>query len=263
MRRCSRRSTGGGGLFFRMLSDRVAALTDDHPPQDGELATALWDLAWAGLVTNDTLAPVRVVLGGGGQPRRSGARGAAAGAPGGRSPRDGVPGLGGPVPVRRPACRTPGKAPERSGPGSRGSSTRAPPGAATGAAATAGLTPAGRATGAARAARRCRRAPARPASPGAGPCSRTGRGCRAAPTAPRPRCGRTLWRSRCWIAMACSPGARWPPSGCRAASRRCTPCCGRWRRPASAGEATSSRDLARPSSRCRAPSTGCGRWPGT
>src|SRR6185503_3913084 len=29
---------GGGGLFFRMLSDRVAAVTDDHPPDDGELA---------------------------------------------------------------------------------------------------------------------------------------------------------------------------------------------------------------------------------
>ncbi len=65
---------GGGGLFFRMLSDRVTALTDGHPMQDDELVAALWDLVWAGQVTNDTLAPVRVVLGGGGHPRRSGAQ---------------------------------------------------------------------------------------------------------------------------------------------------------------------------------------------
>jgi ATP-dependent Lhr-like helicase len=87
---------GGGGLFFRMLSNRVTGLTEDHPPEDGELAEALWDLAWAGLVTNDTLAPVRVVLGGGGQPRRSGTRGASAsGIPGADPPAGGVPGFGG------------------------------------------------------------------------------------------------------------------------------------------------------------------------
>ena len=92
---------GGGGLFFRMLSDRVAAVTDDHPPQDGELAAALWDLVWAGLVTNDTLAPVRVVLGGGGQPRRSAARAASAsddaasGALAADPPAGGVPRSGG------------------------------------------------------------------------------------------------------------------------------------------------------------------------
>ncbi len=63
---------GGGGLFFRAISDRAAALTAGHPPEDGELVSALWDLVWAGLVTNDTLAPLRVLLGGGGQPRRLG-----------------------------------------------------------------------------------------------------------------------------------------------------------------------------------------------
>ena len=64
---------GGGALFFRMLSDRVAGLLPGaarrgaaHPalPDDGEVAAAIWDLVWAGLLTNDTLAPLRVVLGG-------------------------------------------------------------------------------------------------------------------------------------------------------------------------------------------------------
>ncbi|MCW2897703.1 MAG: associated domain protein, partial [Actinomycetia bacterium] len=56
---------GGGGMFFRMLSDRVAAVLDGHPADDRDLVAALWDLAWAGLVTNDTLAPLRVVTSGG------------------------------------------------------------------------------------------------------------------------------------------------------------------------------------------------------
>ena len=60
---------GGGALFFRMLSDRVAAvlggsLPAPALPHDGEVADAIWDLVWAGLLTNDTLAPLRVVLGG-------------------------------------------------------------------------------------------------------------------------------------------------------------------------------------------------------
>jgi ATP-dependent Lhr-like helicase len=64
---------GGGGMFFRMLSDRVAAVLDGHPADDGDLVSALWDLAWAGLVTNDTLAPLRVVTSGGTAVRRPGA----------------------------------------------------------------------------------------------------------------------------------------------------------------------------------------------
>ena len=52
---------GGGGMFFRMLGDRVAAVLDGHPPDDGDLVSALWDLVWAGLLTNDTLAPLRVL----------------------------------------------------------------------------------------------------------------------------------------------------------------------------------------------------------
>ncbi|AYG05284.1 ATP-dependent helicase [Gryllotalpicola protaetiae] len=47
----------GGGFFFRQLSDAVGS------QDDTVLETALWDLVWAGLVTNDTLAPVRALTG--------------------------------------------------------------------------------------------------------------------------------------------------------------------------------------------------------
>jgi ATP-dependent helicase Lhr and Lhr-like helicase len=62
---------GGGGLFFRMLSDRVAAILGGRPPEDGELVAAVWDLVWAGRLTNDTLAPLRVLTAGGGAQRRT------------------------------------------------------------------------------------------------------------------------------------------------------------------------------------------------
>ncbi len=56
-------------LFFRTLSDRVGS-TDDPA-----LVAALWDLVWAGLVTNDTLAPLRALLGAGrGRDRCGGGR---------------------------------------------------------------------------------------------------------------------------------------------------------------------------------------------
>ena len=63
--------SGGGALFFRMLSDRVASLLGGQLPADSEVADAIWDLVWAGLLTNDTLAPLRVMLGS--QPRRAAA----------------------------------------------------------------------------------------------------------------------------------------------------------------------------------------------
>ena len=63
--------SGGGALFFRMLSDRAAALLSGSLPDDSEVAAAVWDLVWAGLLTNDTLAPLRVALGG--QQRRAAA----------------------------------------------------------------------------------------------------------------------------------------------------------------------------------------------
>jgi len=74
---------GGGALFFRALADRVAAQLrasgDPAPvpqagpgpavprpaapaPADQALAAAIWDLVWAGRLTNDTLAPLRTVL---------------------------------------------------------------------------------------------------------------------------------------------------------------------------------------------------------
>ena len=55
-----------GALFFAQLRAAVPHATDD------EALVALWDLVWAGLVTNDTLAPLRAMLSGGG--RSGGAR---------------------------------------------------------------------------------------------------------------------------------------------------------------------------------------------
>jgi ATP-dependent Lhr-like helicase len=80
--------SGGGALFFRALADRVVdQLTAGKPSRanspDGEgadgrdaagrvralnrvtdqaIAAAIWDLVWAGLLTNDTLAPLRTLL---------------------------------------------------------------------------------------------------------------------------------------------------------------------------------------------------------
>ncbi|MBY3555413.1 ATP-dependent helicase [Modestobacter lapidis] len=56
---------GGRALFFRSLSDRVGS-TDDQA-----LTDVLWDLVWAGALTNDTLAPLRARLTGGGTHRRA------------------------------------------------------------------------------------------------------------------------------------------------------------------------------------------------
>ncbi|MFH9742269.1 DEAD/DEAH box helicase [Streptomyces roseolus] len=56
--------TGGYGLFFRQIADQVRITT--HPDAtDPQLADVLWDLAWSGRLTNDTLAPLRSFLGSG------------------------------------------------------------------------------------------------------------------------------------------------------------------------------------------------------
>ncbi|WP_367123954.1 DEAD/DEAH box helicase [Streptomyces phytohabitans] len=54
---------GGYGLFFRQIADQVRAT---HPEAtDPGLAEAVWDLAWSGRLTNDTVAPLRSLLGSG------------------------------------------------------------------------------------------------------------------------------------------------------------------------------------------------------
>ncbi|MEU5811648.1 ATP-dependent helicase [Streptomyces sp. NPDC047718] len=55
--------SGGYGLFFRQLALSVRA---GHPEAtDLELSEAVWDLAWSGRLTNDSLAPLRSLLGSG------------------------------------------------------------------------------------------------------------------------------------------------------------------------------------------------------
>jgi ATP-dependent Lhr-like helicase len=97
---------GGGALFFRGLADRVVAKVTAAEAEraggadsadsgaatsrmrtlnrvsDQAIAAAMWDLVWAGLLTNDTLAPLRTVLGSGrspGQSRQSASGGASGG----------------------------------------------------------------------------------------------------------------------------------------------------------------------------------------
>jgi ATP-dependent Lhr-like helicase len=71
---------GGGALFFRQLADAVGATLvagGESAPADAVLVTALWDLVWAGLLSNDTLGPVRALTAGKGthRPKRSAPRG--------------------------------------------------------------------------------------------------------------------------------------------------------------------------------------------
>ncbi len=59
----------GGGFFFRQLSDALGAEAG-APVDDTALVTALWDLVWAGRLTNDTLAPLRTLTGSSGAHKR-------------------------------------------------------------------------------------------------------------------------------------------------------------------------------------------------
>jgi ATP-dependent helicase Lhr and Lhr-like helicase len=86
---------GGGALFFRGIADRVVVKVSAAEAEwagggdpagggaaasrmrtlnrvsDQAIASVLWDLVWAGLLTNDTLAPLRTVLGSGWSPGQS------------------------------------------------------------------------------------------------------------------------------------------------------------------------------------------------
>uniref|UniRef100_UPI001E2E9443 Lhr family helicase n=1 Tax=Phytohabitans suffuscus TaxID=624315 RepID=UPI001E2E9443 len=86
----------GQALFFRALSDRLGATSAGSASassgatwsgspaagstwsgggpgglSDEDLAAAVWDLVWAGWLTNDTLAPLRTLLGSGGGAHRA------------------------------------------------------------------------------------------------------------------------------------------------------------------------------------------------
>ena len=81
---------GDQALFFRSLSDRVGS-TDD-----AALVAAVWDLVWSGHLTNDTLAPLRAVLGSPGARSAPGRRRAPTRARYGRAGRPAMPSRTGP-----------------------------------------------------------------------------------------------------------------------------------------------------------------------
>ncbi|WP_189059216.1 ATP-dependent helicase [Longimycelium tulufanense] len=102
----------GGALFFRQLADRVGAelvAAGEEVPDDAAVVTALWDLVWAGLVSNDTLAPLRALVSGRGaahKPRRSAPRGRYARL---RAPRPTMPTRTGPPTVAGRWSLVPGR----------------------------------------------------------------------------------------------------------------------------------------------------------
>jgi len=60
---------GGQALFLRSIAERLAATGAAPSLPEKELVAVLWDLVWAGRLSNDTLAPLRAKLGGGGAHR--------------------------------------------------------------------------------------------------------------------------------------------------------------------------------------------------
>ncbi|HYB88451.1 MAG TPA: crosslink repair DNA glycosylase YcaQ family protein, partial [Streptosporangiaceae bacterium] len=98
---------GGGGMFFRMIADRAAGLLPEAERRgltDTAVAAAIWDLVWAGRLTNDTLAPLRTVLGTGRPVAGAGRASGPAARPGGTATPAGTApnGLGGPNGLSRP-----------------------------------------------------------------------------------------------------------------------------------------------------------------
>jgi ATP-dependent helicase Lhr and Lhr-like helicase len=61
---------GGQAMFFPALVDRVRTAAGELV-SDADVGAAIWDLVWAGLLFNDTLAPVRALLGAGGRTAHS------------------------------------------------------------------------------------------------------------------------------------------------------------------------------------------------
>ncbi|MEO9325232.1 ATP-dependent helicase [Nocardioides sp. C4-1] len=62
---------GGGAWFFHQLAQRVRDTVGKASLQDKTISAALWELVWAGRVGNDTLAPLRALVGGGRTTHRS------------------------------------------------------------------------------------------------------------------------------------------------------------------------------------------------
>jgi ATP-dependent Lhr-like helicase len=60
---------GGQALFLRSIAERLEAAGITPGLPEKELIAVLWDLVWAGRLSNDTLAPLRAKLGGGGAHR--------------------------------------------------------------------------------------------------------------------------------------------------------------------------------------------------
>jgi ATP-dependent Lhr-like helicase len=60
---------GGQALFLRSLAERLEATGAAPGLPEKELIAVLWDLVWAGRLSNDTLAPLRAKLGAGGAHR--------------------------------------------------------------------------------------------------------------------------------------------------------------------------------------------------
>lgn len=56
----------GGALFFRDVVAKVREAVGETSITEGTIRDALWDLVWDGVASNDTFAPVRAVLAGGG-----------------------------------------------------------------------------------------------------------------------------------------------------------------------------------------------------
>ncbi|WP_134768467.1 ATP-dependent helicase [Nocardioides sp. 1609] len=56
---------GGGAWFFHQLAATVRSALEKPTTSDQAISAALWELVWAGRVSNDTLTPLRALTGGG------------------------------------------------------------------------------------------------------------------------------------------------------------------------------------------------------